>query len=69
MRVKELIKRLNELNPEGDLEVIYTYDSIYGHIIEVTNEDEYDWLPAPDPENHTNGKSLQQTGNKIIILE
>ena len=67
MTAKELINKLLELTLHNhfDTEVVYTYDSIYGHIKNVEIIDEHDWLP--DPQDKI-GKSLQKTGKKLVLL-
>jgi hypothetical protein len=69
MKSKELIELFKIKDPSGELEVEFCYDSISEKITKVTVCDEYDWLPALDPENHVNGKSLQKTGKQKIYIE
>lgn len=64
MKVKELIEHLQKCDPE--IEVVYTYDSIYGHPYAVEEIDEYQWLPD---DNDKIGKSYQPTGKRIVVIE
>lgn len=64
MKVRELIELLQKCDPE--IEVVYTYDSIYGHPYSVDEIDQWDWLPDPTDKV---GKSYQPTGKKIVVIE
>ena len=61
MTVGELIERLQVF--DKDLEVVYTYDDIYGHPYEVTKIKEHEW------KNDDKGSHYIATGKYIVVIE